>query len=63
VTDYRSPNIDLVPDPLTPDKIVSFSKQQIVERQVSPTSPMPKGLVDGLKKEEILDLLAYLLSH
>ena len=63
VTDYRSPNIDLVPDPLAPDKIVSFSKQQIVERQVSPTSPMPKGLVDGLKKEEILDLLAYLLAH
>ncbi len=63
VTDYRSPNIDLVPDPLAPHKIVSFPKQEIVERRVSPTSPMPRGLVDGLEKEEILDLLAYLLSN
>ena len=63
VTDFRSPNIDLVPDPLAPHKIVSFPKLEIVERQVSPTSPMPRGLVDGLEKEEILDLLAYLLSN
>ena len=61
VTDFRSPDIELVPDPLAPHKIVSFSKQEIVERRISPVSPMPKGLVDGLEKQEILDLLAYLL--
>jgi putative heme-binding domain-containing protein len=62
VTDFRAPNIELIPDPLAPDKTVSFSKQEIVERRTSPISPMPKGLVDGLEKQEILDLLAYLLA-
>jgi len=63
VTDFRSPKVELVPDALAPDKIVSFSKQQIVSRRNSPVSPMPKGLVDGLEKQEILDLLAYLLAN
>jgi putative heme-binding domain-containing protein len=62
VTDFRAPNIELIPDPLAPHKTVSFSKQEIVERRTSPISPMPKGLVDGLEKQEILDLLAYLLA-
>ncbi|MFP6666604.1 MAG: hypothetical protein VB876_04790 [Pirellulales bacterium] len=61
VTDFRSPDIKLIPDPLAPHKSVSFSKQMIVERRISPISPMPAGLIDGLEKQEILDLLAYLL--
>ena len=62
VTDFRSPNIELIPDPLAPHKVVSFSKQAIVDRRISPVSSMPKGLVDVLEKQEILDLLAYLLG-
>ena len=31
----------------------------IAERKKSPTSIMPKGLLDKLTSEEILDLLAY----
>jgi len=62
VTDYRSPSAELIPDLLTPEETISFSKQEIVERRVSPVSPMPKGLVDGLDKQEVLDLLAYLLA-
>ncbi|MEO8494210.1 MAG: c-type cytochrome, partial [Planctomycetota bacterium] len=46
VTDYRSPDAQLIPDLLTPNKTISFSKQAIVERRVSAASPMPKGLVD-----------------
>ena len=63
VTDYRSPNAELIPDLLAPEKTISFSKQEIVERRVSPVSPMPKGLVDGLDKQEVVDLLAYLLTQ
>ena len=63
VTDYRSPTAELIPDLLAPDKTISFSKQEIVERRVSPVSPMPKGLVDGLERQEVLDLLAYLLAQ
>ena len=62
VTDYRSPNVQLIPDLLTPEKTISFSKQAIVQRRVSKVSWMPKGLVDGLNKQEVLDLLAYLLA-
>ena len=62
VTDYRSSNVQLIPDLLAPEKTISFPKPEIVERRVSPFSPMPKGLVDGLNKQEVLDLLAYLFA-
>lgn len=60
VTDYRSPDAEVIPDLLEPHKAISIAKHEIVQRRVSPVSPMPKGLVDGLTKAEILDLIAYL---
>jgi len=63
VTDYRAPEAELIPDLLAPEKTISFAKQEIVQSRVSPVSPMPKGLVDGLDKQEVLDLLAYLLAQ
>jgi putative heme-binding domain-containing protein len=54
--------ITLVENPLakTPPKTIPVSK--IEERKKSEVSLMPKGLLDRLRREEILDLLAYVLA-
>ncbi len=41
---------------------IELPKQRIVRREPSPISPMPAGLVNGLRREQILDLLAFLES-
>ena len=38
----------------------SSGKSLIKERSVSETSPMPAGLLNALKAEQILDLLAFI---
>ncbi len=58
--DYRAANLRIGTDPLDPTKVVEFSKSLVEEHRVSPVSPMPKGLLNVLERDEILDLLAYL---
>lgn len=48
----------LRPNPLAPDK-TEIAKAMIKERSVSEISPMPQGLLNSLKAEQILDLLAW----
>jgi putative heme-binding domain-containing protein len=48
----------LRPNPLAPDT-VEIGKAMIRERKVSEVSPMPPGLLNALKLEQILDLLAW----
>jgi putative heme-binding domain-containing protein len=48
----------LRPNPLAPDK-TEIAKAMIKERSVSEISPMPPGLLNSLKAEQILDLLAW----
>lgn len=47
--------------PLSPETI-RIPKARIAEQRPSKISTMPEGMVDVLKKEEILDLIAYLRS-
>ena len=58
--DYRAPTLQLAENPLHPDKITKIPKGQITKRERSATSLMPPGLLNLLKKDEILDLLAWL---
>lgn len=48
----------LRPNPLAPEKS-EIAKAMIKERSVSEISPMPQGLLNSLKSEQILDLLAW----
>ncbi|MCA8992505.1 MAG: c-type cytochrome [Planctomycetaceae bacterium] len=48
---------------LDPDEIVSVDRKQIEEMRLSTVSMMPKGLFNTLSEDEILDLMAYLLSR
>jgi hypothetical protein len=49
----------LKPNPLSPET-VEIGKSLIKERSVLETSPMPTGLLNALKAEQILDLLAFI---
>lgn len=49
-------------DPLARCEPVVIAKDEIDERTKSPVSIMPKGLLDKLSQEEILDLVAFLLA-
>ena len=45
-----------------PNQQVRINRNQIDEITISKTSPMPKGLLGRMTKEEILDLVAFLIS-
>jgi putative heme-binding domain-containing protein len=51
----------LKPNPLSPE-VVEVAKAQIKERKISDVSPMPPGLLNALKAEQIFDVLAYFES-
>ena len=55
--------VKVIENPLLKTPPVVLKKSEIVERAKSPTSIMPKGLLDKLTREEILDLVAYIASH
>ena len=53
----------LVLRPPSKDQSVTISKKEIVARKRSDLSNMPPGIVNVLRKEQVLDLLAYLLVN
>jgi putative heme-binding domain-containing protein len=54
--------VKLIENPLAATKPLEIKAANITSRTKSPTSPMPKGLLDKMTREEILDLLAYVVS-
>ena len=50
----------LATDPFRPRQTTQIARETIAGQEKSKTSPMPGGLLDTLRAEEILDLLAYL---
>ncbi len=55
-------SITLLADPEDASKTVVIPKKEIEHQQLSPVSLMPKDLLKSLNQNEVLDLLAYLLS-
>jgi putative heme-binding domain-containing protein len=55
--------VTVIEDPLAKSKPVVLKKAEIADRTKSPTSIMPKGLLDKLTREEILDLVAYVIAR
>jgi putative heme-binding domain-containing protein len=47
---------------MNPDDITDVDRKRLKEMKPSPISMMPPGLVNTLSKDDVLDLLAYLLS-
>jgi putative heme-binding domain-containing protein len=55
--------IELVENPVASAQPRSIDKRQVVDRANSTSSIMPKGLLDPLTRDEILDLLAFLIAR
>ena len=62
VVNLNGDRLVLNTDLTDPNKRVSINRNTIDELVVSKTSPMPVGLFNRMTKEEILDLIAYLIS-
>jgi putative heme-binding domain-containing protein len=54
--------VKVIENPLAKADPVVLKKSSIAERRKAPTSVMPKGLLDKLTREEILDLIAYVAA-
>lgn len=52
----------IVTDPRDPERITSVARSDIRSDRPSAVSAMPGGLLDAFEEEDVLDLLAYLLS-
>jgi putative heme-binding domain-containing protein len=52
----------VIENPLLKAEPMLLKKTDVADRKKSPTSIMPKGLLDKLTREEILDLIAYVYS-
>src|SRR5262249_46762832 len=55
--------IKLIENPLVKGEPRILKVEEIESRKKSPVSMMPKGLLDKLSREEILDLVAYIYSR
>lgn len=55
--------VAIVENPVAKADPVRLAKSSIDERVVSPISIMPKGLLDKLTRDEILDLVAYVAAR
>ena len=58
-----SDSITILVDPEDSTKLVTVKNDEIESRQLSSVSLMPKDLLKQLNQDEVLDLLAYLLSR
>jgi putative heme-binding domain-containing protein len=62
VVNLNGNNVTLNTDLTNPNQRVNVARNKVESIEISEVSPMPPGLLSMLTKEEILDLLAYVLS-
>jgi putative heme-binding domain-containing protein len=55
--------VKIIENPLAKSEPIILKPGDIADRKKSPTSIMPKGLLDQLTHEEILDLVAYIYAR
>lgn len=63
VLEETAETIKLIENPQVKAEPMLLKKEDVEARKASPQSLMPKGLLDTLSRDEILDLLAYLASR
>ena len=63
IVNLHGDNLMINPDMLDPNNMVNVPRSKIEDMKRSPVSMMPVGLLNTLHKDEILDLVAYLLSR
>ena len=63
VVNLHGVNMSVMTDMLSPSKLTSVNVNNVESMLPSSISPMPTGLLDTFHEDEILDLMAYLLSR
>ena len=63
IVNLNGDNLMICPDMLDPSHMINVQRDEIEEMKPSPVSMMPEGLLDTLNRDEVLDLIAYLLSR
>jgi putative heme-binding domain-containing protein len=62
VVNLNGDKITLNTDLYNPNQRTNVARNEVVSMGPSPVSPMPPGLLNMMKEDEIMDLLAYILS-
>jgi len=62
VTNLNGDGVTVNTDLFDPNQRVTIDRKQVKSIEPSKISPMPEGLLNMMKQEEILDLVAYVLS-
>ncbi len=62
VANLNNDDISVIEDMSAPGDFTNVKRTELVSAEPSKTSPMPEGLLNTLKQDEILDLMAFLLS-
>jgi putative heme-binding domain-containing protein len=63
IVNLSNDNLMVNTDMLNPNKMVNVKRRDIELMKPSPVSMMPGGLLNTLQEDEVLDLVAYLLSR
>ena len=63
IVNHGDDNLMIMPNMLDPSNVIAVDRKKIESLTESKVSMMPDGLLDTMNVEEILDLLAYLLSR
>ena len=62
IVNLNQNRVTLNTDLYNPNQRISVNRPDVESMRPSPVSPMPPGLLNMMEKEEIMDLLAYVLS-
>jgi putative heme-binding domain-containing protein len=62
IVEESSKELKLIDNPLSPDKVTTIAIADIESRTLSDISIMPRGVLNKLTREEVLDLLAYVIA-
>ncbi len=62
VVNLAGDSVTINTDPADPNQRISVDRKQVKSIEPSKVSPMPPGLLNMLTKDEIFDLVAYVLS-
>jgi putative heme-binding domain-containing protein len=63
IVNYFDDNMSVMTNMLDPNGLINVSAKKVDSVEKSKVSMMPAGLLDTFKEDEILDLVAYLLSR
>jgi putative heme-binding domain-containing protein len=63
VLEEKPDAVKVIENPLAKSAPLVLKKSEIASRTKSPTSIMPKGLLDRLTRDEVLDLMAYVIAR